>query len=76
MKDLDFPQLVKALRLARGLTQEALAREVGVTFATVNTWENGHRAPMPFLARRLVEMAKAAKLDVEAFRHSDDQEGA
>jgi transcriptional regulator with XRE-family HTH domain len=74
MKDLDFPKLVKALRLAHGLTQEGLAREVGVTFATVNTWENGHRAPMPFLARRLVEMAQAAGLDVETFRPSDAQE--
>jgi transcriptional regulator with XRE-family HTH domain len=39
-----------------GLTQEQFAREVGVTFSTVNLWENGHRRPQPYLMRRLLEM--------------------
>jgi transcriptional regulator with XRE-family HTH domain len=39
-----------------GLTQEQFAREVGVTFSTVNLWENGHRRPQPYLLNRLFEM--------------------
>jgi transcriptional regulator with XRE-family HTH domain len=39
-----------------GLTQEQFAQEVGVTFSTVNQWENGHRRPQPYLLRRLLEM--------------------
>jgi transcriptional regulator with XRE-family HTH domain len=56
----DVPGLVKSIRAARGLTQEQLARELGVTFSTVNAWENGRHRPVPFLARRLQEMASEA----------------
>lgn len=54
-----IPILVKYLREQLGLTQEQLAREVGVTFSTVNQWENGRRRPHPFLLRRLLEMKAA-----------------
>lgn len=63
MTNTDFPSLVKAIREKRGLTQEQLAREIGVSFSTVNTWENGHRKPQPYLAKRLLEMADEAGLD-------------
>ena len=56
MQDRDIPVLVKRLRERMGLTQERFAQAVGVTFSTVNQWENGHRHPHPFLLRRLVEM--------------------
>lgn len=52
----DIPALVKTLREGMGLTQEQLAREIGVAFATVNSWENGRRAPLPFLLKKLIEM--------------------
>jgi transcriptional regulator with XRE-family HTH domain len=29
---------------------------VGVTYSTVNHWENGKRTPQPFLVRRLLEL--------------------
>jgi putative transcriptional regulator len=51
-----IPPLVKRLRQRLGLTQEQFAHEVGVTFSTVNQWENGRRRPQPFLLRRLLEM--------------------
>jgi transcriptional regulator with XRE-family HTH domain len=50
--------------VARGLTQEALAHEVGVTFSTVNSWENGRHRPIPALVARLVDIAVAAGLVV------------
>jgi len=56
MADPDIPRLIKALREHLGLTQEQFAQRVGVTFSSVNRWENGKRTPQPFLARRLVEM--------------------
>ena len=30
------------------LTQRRFAQKVGVTYSTVNHWENGERAPQPF----------------------------
>lgn len=59
--DLDIPTWVKSLRQRLGLTQEQFAREVGVTFSTVNHWENGRRRPQPFLLNRLREMDLALK---------------
>ena len=43
---------LKALRLRRGMTQEALGAELGVHRVTVNTWERGHR-PIPFTYAKL-----------------------
>lgn len=37
--------IVSAVRQAGGYTQEALARELGVSFATVNSWERGRSRP-------------------------------
>jgi len=54
--EIDVAALVKELRRSLRLTQEQFAREVGVTYSTVNNWENGKRAPQPFLLRRLLEM--------------------
>ncbi len=52
----DTPALVKHLRRALALTQEQFAQRVGVTFSTVNQWENGRRRPQPFLQRRLRQL--------------------
>ncbi len=51
-------RLVKQLRERLGLTQERFAQEVGVTFSTVNQWENGHRRPQPYLLKRPFEMER------------------
>jgi transcriptional regulator with XRE-family HTH domain len=56
MADLDIPKLVKELREMLGLTLEDFAHEIGVTFGSVNRWENGKRTPQPFLIRRPLEM--------------------
>lgn len=61
---LNFADQVKRLRTQMAVSQEELARELGVSFATVNRWENGHRAPLP-MARRAFEalcLAKGVKL--------------
>lgn len=72
MPTIRFPTLLKALRQSRELTQEHLAREIGVSFSTVNVWENGHRYPQPFLANRILELARAAGLDPEEFRVNEE----
>lgn len=51
-----IPSLIKELRTRLKLTQEQFAQEVGVTYSTVNHWENGKRVPLPFLLRRLLEI--------------------
>ncbi|HOE31201.1 MAG TPA: helix-turn-helix transcriptional regulator [Planctomycetota bacterium] len=64
MIELDIPELIKELRERLGLTQEQFAQKVGVTFSSVNHWENGKRKPQPFLVRRLIEL----KSDLDALQ--------
>jgi putative transcriptional regulator len=52
----DIPALIKELRERLDLTQEQFAQKVGVTFSTINHWENGKRTPQPYLVRRLREL--------------------
>ena len=40
-----FSEKVKAVRTALNLSQEELAHALGVSFATVNRWENGKTTP-------------------------------
>lgn len=41
----DLPALFKEVRRQLGLSQEGMARELGVSFATVNRWENAQVKP-------------------------------
>ncbi len=49
----DFPAFVKNVRAQLQFSQEHLARELGVSFATVNRWENGHTEPSK-MARNII----------------------
>ena len=51
-----IPALVKEVRRQLALSQEDLARELGISFATVNRWENGQVKP-----------SKLAKAQFDAF---------
>jgi putative transcriptional regulator len=41
----DYPSTVKEVRKQLALSQEDLARELGVSYATVNRWEKGRAKP-------------------------------
>lgn len=45
MEAKNLPALVKEVRRQLSLSQEGLARELGVSFATVNRWENEQSKP-------------------------------
>jgi DNA-binding transcriptional regulator YiaG len=40
-----FPELVREVRKQLGISQEDLAHALGVSFATVNRWENAKTSP-------------------------------
>lgn len=54
---LSTPELVARIREATGDTQEALARRVGVSFPTINSWERGRSEPHGERRRQLEEIA-------------------
>lgn len=57
MVEKDIPNMIRELRLALGMTQEQFAAKVGVTFSTVNRWENGKGKPSP-LAMKVIAKLK------------------
>jgi putative transcriptional regulator len=52
----DYPLLVKEVRRQLAISQEDLARELGVSYATVNRWENSQAKP-----------SKLARVQLDAF---------
>lgn len=51
----DLPKMIKEIRSQLGLSQEELAHALGVSFASINRWENGKASPSK-LARAQFDM--------------------
>ena len=49
---------IRELRMSLNMTQENFAHEIGVTFATVNRWENGRTTPNRVAQKVLQQMEK------------------
>jgi putative transcriptional regulator len=49
----DMSRLVRELRKITGLTQEKFAARLGVTFPTINRWENGRTRPSPLAVEKI-----------------------
>lgn len=64
-KDYEVRWLVKSIRERLGVTQEKLAAQLGVTFSSVNRWENGHRKPSRLAMRSIEELATKIGLQPE-----------
>lgn len=52
----DIPRLIRELRGRTGLTQEKFAAKLGVTFPTINRWENGRARPSPLAMQKIEEL--------------------
>jgi transcriptional regulator with XRE-family HTH domain len=49
----DMARLVRELREITGLTQEKFAARLGVTFPTINRWENDRAKPSPLALEKI-----------------------
>jgi transcriptional regulator with XRE-family HTH domain len=52
----DIPRIIRELRGRTGLTQEKFAAKLGVTFPTINRWENGRARPSPLAMQKIEEL--------------------
>ena len=52
---------LKKLRQQQGWSQEYLARTLGVSFATVNRWENGKTKPSRLAQEKIKQVANTGK---------------
>lgn len=55
----DYSSQIRELRTSLGLTQQSLAQRLGVSFATINRWENGQTKPSAFYWKQLRVLAQA-----------------
>ncbi|MGD9727657.1 MAG: helicase-related protein, partial [Nitrospiraceae bacterium] len=56
----DYPERIKRLRSELSLTQQALADRLGVSFVTVNRWENGQTKPSQLSWNQLNQLEETA----------------
>ncbi|MDX6270022.1 MAG: putative transcriptional regulator [Acidobacteriota bacterium] len=67
MADID----IKKLRSKLGLTQEQLAKALGVSWITVNRWERKKCSPSPLAVEKLRDLAdRSSESDVGASKPS------
>ena len=51
--------LVRKLRALTGLTQEKFAARLGVTFPTINRWENNRAKPSPLALEKIESLLRS-----------------
>lgn len=64
-ENMTFPNVLKYIRLKQNYTQERFARELNVSFSTINRWENGHTVPSGLAKMRIIEYCKKNDVDDE-----------
>jgi len=69
----DYPQRIKRLRADLGLTQQALADQLGVSFATVNRWENGQTKPSQLSWNQLRQLEINLKEEVAPYGEKEEK---
>ena len=72
----DYSRRIKDSRNVRGLTQEQFADLVGVSFATVNRWENGQSRPNNLAWQRIVELENQSMRDLLGVPKVSEDESA
>lgn len=60
---MNYSQMVKELRMKMLLTQQEFADHLGVSFETVNRWENGKNEPTMKCRRALAVLFKEYAVD-------------
>jgi transcriptional regulator with XRE-family HTH domain len=69
----DYSERIKRFRATHGLTQQALADRLGVSFATVNRWENGQTKPLQLSWNRLRQLETTSVAEATGADKTKDQ---
>ena len=59
--------IIKEIRIQLNISQEDLARELTVSFATVNRWENEKSVPSKMAKRLLIDFCKDKMISDEIY---------
>lgn len=66
---MDYIRLLKDIRDTLLITQTELAELLGVSFASVNRWENGKTQPTMKAKRKLKELCIKNNMDMRGYSH-------
>lgn len=55
---------IKRIRMARGLSQEEFAKELGVCSQCVSNWETGNNKPSLWSLKKLIEYCRQHKIKI------------
>lgn len=61
---MDYVDIIKEIRILRSMSQEDLARELGVSFATVNRWENKKAKPSKMAMKSIDSFCKERNIPI------------
>ena len=62
---MEYSKIIKELRLKMLLTQTEFAHYLGVSFESVNRWENGKNEPTMKIKRKLAELINNYNIEVK-----------
>lgn len=65
---MDFAEKVKLARKQLGMTQAQFAESLGVSFASVNRWENGQVVPSKLAQRAFEDFCESSFIDLKDSR--------
>lgn len=61
---MDWSKIIKDLRTKMLLSQTELANLLGVSFASINRWENGHNEPTIKIKRKIKELCDKERISI------------
>ena len=59
---MDYPRMIRDYREKKFISQTELGKLLGVSYVTVNRWENGHFSPTLKCKRELNKLFNEAKM--------------
>lgn len=66
---MDIGTTIKEIRIKSLLSQADFARELGVSFSTVNRWENGKAVPGFKALKRIKDFCAISMIDFDVDRY-------
>ncbi len=62
---MNWKNTIKSLRRKMNMSQEEFAKKLGVSFATINRYENGHFEPTIKVKRKITDLLKEYDVYIE-----------
>ena len=63
---MTWSKIIRDLRNKMLLSQTELADLLGVSFASINRWENGHNEPTIKIKRKIKELCQRENIDIDS----------